>query len=294
MNNAILYALAVLIWGSTWFAIEFQLGVVQPEVSIVYRYAIATAILFVWIWIRRQRLRFSIQDHVWFALLGILLFGLNYILAYRSQIYITSALAAIMFSTIVWLNIINARLFFGVRPEPRVLLGALLGIVGIVVLFAPQVGEVNFSDGALFGMILAFCGALSASFGNIASQGAQQRQLPVLQTNAWGMAYGTFFSLVIALVAGHPFNFDLSIGYLVSLGYLIVFGSIVAFWAYLTLLGRIGAHKAGYAMVMFPMVALVLSVAFEGLQVTASLLIGVGLVLVGNAFVIKRSATGST
>ena len=34
MNNAFLYGVTVLIWGSTWLAIEYQLGVVEPEVSI--------------------------------------------------------------------------------------------------------------------------------------------------------------------------------------------------------------------------------------------------------------------
>ena len=46
MSNTLLYAITVLVWGSTWLAIEFQLGVVQPEVSIFYRYALASAILF--------------------------------------------------------------------------------------------------------------------------------------------------------------------------------------------------------------------------------------------------------
>jgi hypothetical protein len=47
MSNALLYVITVLVWGSTWLAIEFQLGVVEPEVSIVYRYASASLLLFV-------------------------------------------------------------------------------------------------------------------------------------------------------------------------------------------------------------------------------------------------------
>jgi hypothetical protein len=46
MSNPTLYALTVLIWGSTFFAIEFQLGVVAPEVSLVYRYSAAALLLF--------------------------------------------------------------------------------------------------------------------------------------------------------------------------------------------------------------------------------------------------------
>ena len=287
MSNLLLYIITVLIWGSTWFAIEFQLGVVEPEVSIVYRYAAASILLFAWSRLRGLNLRFGLRQHGWFVILGFFLFCLNYILAYRAQIYITSALTAIAFSTIVWMNIINARLFFGVRAGARVVFGSVLGVAGIVTLFAPQIGELTLSDSVFFGSVLAVLGALVASFGNMASQRAQKDKLPVIQSNAWGMFYGTLLTGAIALVEGHPFAFEWTAGYVASLAYLSVFGSIVAFGAYLTLLGRIGAHKAGYAMVMFPVVALILSALFEGLEIDLSIVIGTVLVLTGNLFVLR-------
>jgi drug/metabolite transporter (DMT)-like permease len=287
MSNMLLYAITVLIWGSTWFAIEFQLGVVAPEVSIVYRYVGASALLFAWSRYRGLNLAFSLRQHGWFVLLGIFLFGLNYVLAYRAQVYITSALTAIAFTSIVWMNIINARLFFGVRSGGRVLLGATLGIAGILTLFAPQVAELTLTDSVFFGCLLSVCGALVASFGNMISQGAQKRALPVIQSNAWGMFYGALMTAIIAIAQGQSFIFEWTLGYVVSLAYLTIFGSIIAFGAYLTLLGRIGAHKSGYAMVLFPVVALILSTLFEGLQLTATTVIGTALVLAGNLFVLR-------
>lgn len=290
MSNAFLYLVTVLIWGSTWLAIEYQLGVVEPEVSIVYRYFIAAAVLFIWCKIRGLSLKFKVKDHLFFVLLGLLLFCLNYIFAYRAQIYITSALAAIAFSTMLWINIILSRVIFGTRATARVLVGAALGIVGIVVLFAPQVGSISLSDGVFFGSLLALAGAFTASCGNMASQAAQSRALPVVETNAWGMFYGAILTLLVALASGHTFNFDATFTYITSLVYLAIFGSVVAFGAYLTLLGRIGAHKAGYATVMFPVVALILSLAFEGLRLDASIIIGATLVLLGNVLVLKRDS----
>jgi len=290
MSNALLYVITVLVWGSTWLAIEFQLGVVAPEVSIVYRYASASLLLFAWSRIRGLRLAFRLREHGTFFLLGMLLFGLNYILAYRAQIYISSALTAIAFSTMVWMNIINARVFFGVRAGRRVLFGALLGVAGIFTLFAPQTSEMTFSDTAFYGSMLAVLGALVASFGNMVSQASQKTGLPVIQSNAWGMFYGAIITALIAVYQGHEFLFDWSMGYLGSLLYLTVFGSIVAFGAYLTLLGRIGAHKAGYAMVMFPVVALILSVFFEDLEIDATIIVGTLLVLAGNLFVLNTRA----
>jgi len=287
MSNTALYALTVLIWGSTWFAIEFQLGVVAPEISLVYRYGGASVLLFAWCRMRRLKLRFAARNHGWFVLLGMLLFGINYVIAYHAQVYITSALTAIAFSSMVWVNIINARLFFGIKAGRRVLFGALLGVVGIVTLFAPQIGEVSLTDTVFFGSLLAVLSAVVASFGNMVSQASQKAKLPVLQSNAWGMFYGALFTAGLALVNGQPFLFEWSIAYVGSLAYLTVFGSIIAFGAYLTLLGRIGAHKAGYAMVMFPVVALILSTLFEGLEISASIVAGTLLVLVGNLFVLN-------
>lgn len=290
MNNTLLYVITVLIWGSTWLAIEYQLGVVEPEVSIVYRYAMASVVLFIWCKIKGLPLSFKVKDHLWFVLLGLFLFCLNYIMAYRAQVYITSALAAIAFSMMLWINIILSRLIFGTRASGRVLLGALLGIVGILVLFMPQIESVSLDDGVFFGSLLALTGAVLASTGNMVSQASQRRNLPVLQGNAWSMFYGAVLTGIVAIASGHAFNFDATFTYIASLTYLAIFGSVVAFGAYLTLLGRIGAHKAGYATVMFPVVALVLSLAFEELQLDMTIVTGTSLVLLGNLLVLKKGS----
>ena len=287
-SNASLYLLTVLIWGSTWFAIEFQLGVVEPAVSIVYRYLFAAAVLFLYCFIKVLPMTFDLKSHLWFMLLGLFLFCLNYVFAYSAQVHITSALAAIIFSMMVWINIILSRIVFGTRIGRSILFGAFLGILGVFILFYPQVGEVSLSDAVLWGLLLALLGAFSASCGNIVSQAAQQRALPVMQANAWGMLYGAILTTVIALAQGHPFTFDATFTYIASLGYLAIFGSVVAFGAYLTLLGRIGAHRAGYATVMFPVVALVLSILFEGLALSVSIMLGTALVLLGNLLVLKE------
>ncbi len=288
MSNTFLFVTAVLIWGSTWLAIEFQLGVVAPEVSLVYRFLAASMMLFIWCKIKGLQVIFKPKHHIWFALMGLLLFGLNYVLAYRAQIYLTSALSAIAFSTLLWMNIINSRIFFGVRAGRRLYGGAFLGTIGICVLFGPRVSEVSLSDGIFYGSLLAVISALLASFGNMASQSAQKAQLPVVQSNAWSMLYGCAFTAVLAFVGDHDYTFDWSFGYVFSLAYLAIFGSVLAFGAYLTLLGRIGAHKAGYVTVMFPVVALILSILFEGLRLDPGLVAGTFLVLAGNLLVLAK------
>lgn len=286
MGNLMLYVVAVLAWGSTWLAISFQLGTVAPEVSLVYRYALASAVLFAWCLLRGLPLAFDRRAHGRFALLGVFLFSLNYIGTYSAQQYITSALNAVTFSTMMWMNVLNSRWFFGTRIEPRVYVGAGLGMLGIITLFWPQIRVISWSDQTIVGMSLCLGGALLASLGNMVSQRAQREQLPVVQANAWGMFYGTLVLLVAALVQGKAFIFDTSAAYVGSLVYLALVGSILAFGVYLKLLGRIGAHRAGYAVVMFPVVAFALSYWFEDLQITSSLMLGVALILLGNVVVL--------
>ncbi len=282
MSDSRLYVVTILIWGSTWLVINFQLGVVAPEVSIVYRYAMASLILFAWSAIRGLRLLFGYGAHLRFISLGLLMFSLNYLAAYSAQKYIPSALNAVVFSTMMWMNVINSRLFFGTRIEPRVYVGAALGVFGVVVLFWPSISKVSLTDQTLLGACISLSGALMASLGNMVSHQAQREHLPIVQSNAWGMFYGMLFTAGVALGRNVPFNFEFTARYIGSLLYLVIFGSIIAFGSYLKLVGRIGPHKAGYATVMFPLVAVLLSVLFEGLEVEWHLLLGMIMVLAGN------------
>jgi drug/metabolite transporter (DMT)-like permease len=286
--NALLFLLTVLIWGATWYAIEFQLGVVAVEVSLAYRYAIAAVLAFSWCLFTGRSLRFGWHGHRYFILLGLFLFGFNYLSAYHAQIYISSALNAIGFSAMIWMNILNARFFFGTTIAARTYIGAALGMAGIIIIFWPEVKTVSLSDAVLVGMFFSLLGALIASVGNMASQSAQQKRIPVLQANAWGMFYGALLNGGIALALGRTFNFDASPAYVTSLLFLAVFGSVIAFACYLTLLGRIGLERAGYAAVMVPVVALILSAFFEGLQLETHLLAGMALAIGGNVFILAR------
>ena len=293
MSNLALYTTTVLVWGSTWLVINFQLGTVEPEVSVVYRYAIASFLLFAWSALRGLRLKFDLHAHLRFFLLGLFLFSFNYIATYSAQQYISSAQNAVAFSTMMWMNIVNSRLFFGTRIEAKVWIGATFGMAGIVSLFWPEISAISFNDSIVLGASLCLAGAFLASLGNMASKSSQDAGLPVLQSNAWGMLYGTLITALVAWRRDLPFDFEFTVSYVSSLLYLAVFGSIVAFGAYLKLVGRIGPHKAGYAVVMFPVVAVILGVAFEDMELSANGVAGILLVLAGNMVILGFWKKGS-
>ncbi|MDB4224121.1 DMT family transporter [Granulosicoccus sp.] len=293
MQGAVFYLLTVLIWGSTWFAIRFQLGSVDPSLSLVYRFGLAACLLLVWCVIRRVELRFSAKEHLAMASQGLCLFSVNYLLFYWCTGLITSGLVAIIFSTVIVMNIINGAIFLKKPVQGIVLFGALVGLLGITLVFwheieASQAVSEQASATVLKGLGIGLVATLFASLGNILSARNQAHKLPVLQTNAFGMAYGAIFMVVYALVSGVPIVFEWTVGYVGSLLYLSIFGSIIAFGAYLTLVGRIGADRAAYATVLFPLVALVISSIYENFQWTPLALVGVALVLIGNVIVVGR------
>ncbi|HEY9164115.1 MAG TPA: EamA family transporter, partial [Magnetovibrio sp.] len=277
-----------LIWGSTWYAITLQLGVVDPVVSVAYRFAIAALFLLAWCWVRGKAMRYALRAHGWMALQGLFLFCANYAVFYIATGYVTSGLVAVVFSTIAAWNLLFSRLFFATPVEARVLVGAVLGIAGLSLVFWPQIEILDLHDDAALGLLLCIIATVLASFGNMASSRNQRSGLPVLQSNAFGMAYGALFTAAYAAWTGRDFLWDASASYLGSLLYLSLFGSVLAFGAYLTLLGRIGAGRAAYAAVLFPVVALSLSVALEGYAFTPLATMGAALVLGGNVLVLAR------
>ncbi len=288
MANLIFYTATIMIWGSTWLAIKFQLGSVEPALSVAYRFALAALMLFLWCAARRLPMRFSRADHVYIAMQGFFLFAFNYLLFYLSELYITSGLAAVVFSTIVVTNLLNGRIFLGTPIEMRVLLGGALGMSGLILLFWPEMAAVNFSGPVILGLLLSFAATYLASLGNILSARNQLRKLPVVQTNAFGMAYGSLCMILVVLLSGAPITIDLSATYLFSLLYLALFGSVIAFGCYLSLVGRIGPGRAAYATLLFPMVALMLSTIWEDYRWTLFGLCGIALILGGNYLALVR------
>jgi drug/metabolite transporter (DMT)-like permease len=288
MNNSALYIITVLIWGSTWIAINYQLGDVALEVSIAYRFGLAAVMLFLYASIKKLPLRFSLKQHAQFFAFGLMLFACNYYLLYTAQGYINSALTSIAFSTLMLVNIVNAKLWYKTKITKQVYYGGALGLVGIVVLFWPQITDVEFGKETLLGLSLCLVGVLFASTGNMISIKNQQQKLPVMQVNAWAMAYGSLFMVALALFQGKSFTFSFTVPYVTSLIYLSLFGSVIAFGCYLTLLDRIGAHKTSYANIMFPAVAVVISTFVEGFVWDSYTVIGLSLMLFGNLVVLAK------
>ncbi|MFM0740755.1 EamA family transporter [Paraburkholderia xenovorans] len=280
--NLSLYAVTVLIWGTTWIAIKWQLGTVPPPVSIAWRFWIAALVLFALlrlmrrpIWPPRAAWRYLVAQ-------GFALFCLNFLCFYYAEQVVPSGLVAVVFSIAPLMNSLNGRLFMGRPLQPTAIAGAVLGLVGIVCLFVQQMAGHVTDHAEWVGLGVAFLGTLCFSAGNLLSSRMQSMGLHPFATNSWAMLIGASILTVGSLIAGYSFDIEPSARYIGALAYLAIFGSVIGFTAYLMLVGRIGPERAAYCTVLFPIVALAASTVFEGYRWSALAVVGLVLVLAGN------------
>jgi drug/metabolite transporter (DMT)-like permease len=286
--NAILYGLVVVIWGTTWIAIFLQQGPVSAPVSIFWRFAVASVTMLAILLATRRLRPLALRDHLFCVVQGCCVFCFNFWCFYTAAAHINTGLESVIFSMAVLFNAINGFIFFRQQPPARFWLAAALGLVGIITLFWDDLLSNGLNASLLWGIGLSALGTYGFSLGNMLSMRHQRRGLETLTTNSWAMLYGTLVMGAIALVRGDDFTPQWTLSYMGALLYLALFGSVIAFGAYFTLVGRIGAGKAAYSTLLFPLVALTISTFYEGYVWHSNAVIGLALILVGNLVMFAR------
>ncbi len=290
MNNLILFISTLLCWSPTWYLIKFQFGVVDPLISIFYRFFIASIIVFIFLILSKKKMSFNLQQHLSFLLLGVTLFSLNYIFFYLANTYLISGIVTIAFSTILIMNILGERIYFKIKSSKETLFAAGFGIVGILIIFGNELLNFKLEDKTHIGIILSFIATFWASTGNLIHQKNSKDKIPFIQSIAYGMLYGSLFTLIVAKFRGAEIIFDNSISYILSFLYLSIIGSVVAFYLYLKLLDNIGSARAGYIGVIMPIIALIISTIFEGLQWTNNLIYGLPVLIFGCVLILNQKS----
>ena len=286
--NAALYFVVLLAWGSSWFAISFQLGDVAPQVSIAWRFLLASFILFIWCYARGLKLSFSWRAHSSWLLLGFFLFCVNYICAYFGTFYLASGLVCLIFSTLTLFTVFNGFIFFKKPIRLPILFGAIVGILGLSIIFSNEISNTDWSleSGIVKGFLWMLLATFFASIGMLLSGQMQARKMPLVQSNAFSMLYGSLIIVTYVGFSDISFSFSTSYSYVISLIYLSIVASVIGFGVYLKLVGNIGADKASYVNIFTPTIALFLSTLFENYQWSWTGLVGVALIIIGNIIVL--------
>ena len=269
--------------------IKFQLGIVDPMVSVFYRFFLSSIIILLFCILNRINLKFSFKEHFYIATLGISLFNINYVFFYLSTQYLISGFVALCFSSILFMNVINNIIFKQNYPKIMTLVGGLVGTLGLLFIFYDEITNFEFSKGTSYGIFIGVLATYFASIGNLISEYTSKIKMNVISVAGYGMLYGSITLLLYLLITGIDLNFDMSYRYILSLAYLSIFGSVFGFILYLTIIKNIGANEAAYIAIIMPLIALVISTIFEGLKWDLSLYIGASLVIFGNILILKKN-----
>ena len=292
MQVMLCYALTVLIWGLTWTAIHIQVGRAPVDLSVFYRFAIAASIALVGLRLARKLPRLSLRQHGWLLLQGLMLFSINFLLIYHAARHMTSGLLAVLFSLTSLFNAFNGWLWLRKRPGLRIYPAAVLGVAGVTLLFWQDLVHGEATLGAI---LFALAGTFWFSTGNLVTIRVREAGVPLLAANSWSMLYGAVILGAWCLIQGVRWQLPAHADFWWATLFLAIPGSIVAFATYLTVIKALGADRAGYATVLFPLVALTVSTWLEGFVWTPAAVVGAGLALLGNLvlFWSRRDRTGS-
>tara|TARA_B100000767_G_scaffold165355_1_gene154899 strand:- start:647 stop:1528 length:882 start_codon:yes stop_codon:yes gene_type:complete len=288
MNNFLLFGATLFCWSPTWYIIKFQLGYVDPLVSVFYRFLAASILIFIYLLIKKKNLKFSLNYHIWFLFFGVCLYSINYVFFYLSNTYLISAFPAVVFSTVVIMNILGETFYFKKKPSLKTLIGATIGMFGILIIFNDEIFNFNLNNGTHIGLLLALLGTFSASTGNMVYQRNLNSNFPLIETLAYAMLYGSIVTFLISQIKGAELLFDYSFAYIASLTYLSTVGSIFAFIFYLKLIEKVGPGRAGYVGVMMPVLALLISTIFENLEWQLDLIVGFPILIIGAVLVVNQ------
>jgi drug/metabolite transporter (DMT)-like permease len=289
-SNWQLFAICVLTWGTTWYAITFQIGPMAPEVGVALRFGLAGAVVLAMCRWRGLPLRFKPREHALLALQGAFLYGVSYVCVYHAERHVVSGLVAVGYSASPLVSGLGARLLFGTRLTPRFVLGGLLGVAGVALIFWPEFGRAAGNSGAALGALFTLASVLLSTVGSLTASRNRTNGLPFWPALGFGMVYGALLCFAIALMQGQAFTPPADAAWWASLLYLSLAGSVLTFACFLTLQQRIGPGPTGSIGVMTPLLALVISMAFERFRPDALTLAGAALAVVGNVLMLTRAA----
>jgi drug/metabolite transporter (DMT)-like permease len=288
-----LFAVAVLIWGTTWHAIVYQLQGATPEFGVAVRFALAGAICLAWAAWRGERWRVSAREHALLAFQGVFMYSVSYLCVYHAEKHVPSGLVAVGYSVSPLVNGVISHWIWRTALTARFIAGGVLGVLGVVLIFWHQFGGIAAGGSAALGAAFTVGAVLLSSVGSLASSRNRIVGLPFWPALGWGMLYGAALSGAVVLASGQPLQWPTAPSWWLSLAYLALAGSVVAFACYLALQHRLGPGPASMVGVATPVLALVVSAFFEGYRPDALAVAGVVIAVAGNVLSLMpaRAAT---
>lgn len=285
-----LFAICVGVWGTTWYAITFQIGLIAPEVGVALRFGLAGATTLAWCRLRRMPLGFAWRDLGLLALQGSFMYGVAYVCVYHAEKYLVSGVVAVGYSAAPLLSGLGAWALFGLALSRRFIVGGVFGVLGVALIFWPELAQTRGGENAALGALFTVGSVGLSAAGSLAASRNRSRGMPFWPSLGWGMIFGALVSAAIALMQGESFALPTPASWWLSLFYLAWAGSILTFASFLTLQDRLGPGPTGAVGVMTPMLALVISLLLESYRPSLLTALGAALAVLGNVLMLKAEA----
>lgn len=274
------FAVASLIWGSTWLVIKIGLNSIPPFYSATFRFTIAVILLYFIITLRRMPLPIDKLSLKMYTIAGLMSFSIPFAMVYWGQQYIPSGLSSLLFALYPLLvGIFSHLLLPGEQLNIFKISGIILGFFGIFIIFSQDIywNGNSLTVYAMLAVILS-CVIQALSLVLIKKYGGS---VNAFHLNTGGMGMGVVILFLFALIFEDfdNVNFDLiGVG---SILYLGILGSVVAFSIYFWMLKRVEAVYLSLLAFITPILAVILGGILLDEKLGKNVIQGGALVLIG-------------
>lgn len=282
-----LMALIALLWGSTWLVIKQGLESLPPLFAAGLRFVVAGAVMaLIAPWLVKRE---GGGRPPWSAILAhaFCQFVLNFALVYVSETVLPSGLVSVLWSIYPLAMAVTGHFVTKVeRLSQRQWIGVLIGLVGIVVLFATDIAGI--SPKAVTMGLLVLLGPLSVTFSTtVIKRRAHMASSVLLNRDAMLIGAGSLLALSFVFERGKPVHFTPMAIW--SVGYLAIAGSVVTFGLYAWLLRTVAAYRLSMVSYVIPAIAIWLGATFGNEPLRSTTVFGTGLVIAGVALTLGRT-----
>ncbi|MCM2443442.1 DMT family transporter [Agrobacterium vitis] len=278
-STLLLFLACVAIWSTNWIAITTQIVETPAVVSLFWRFLLAFVTLTIVDMVKRPSGERMPAPLLLCGLVGTVYYFAGIGLTYLATRYLPSSYVACLSISVIFFAMALKRIFQGVRIRTSNLMGAVVASFGVALFFLGGEGR---ASNVWLGLGLALLSFLAVAAGSVLSEHIQKtHKLSSVRINRIAIGFACALYLVVALAQGASLAVPLSLSYLLPLAYLGIVCSALVFVMYIALVGRIGAEYAGYIGFIYPLIATYISFAFGETDISAAMIGGSLLVVVG-------------
>jgi drug/metabolite transporter (DMT)-like permease len=253
------FGLVYLFWGSTYLGIDIAVQSIPPALMCGIRFSIAGIVMLAVCALTGRRVLYSPRQIMLAAVVGLLLLmGGNLTLSY-AELSVSTGLAALIIAiTPLWFLVLDSMLLGDHHISARGKAGLALGILGLFVLFYPELtSRTALGRRELWASLSLIGGSFSWALGSVLSK-RWQSGMDVFSATAWQVTAAGLGNFIFAVLAGDFSHVTWTARSLSAVLYLVVCGSWIGYTAYIWLLEHVPTSKVSTYAYVNPVVAVFL------------------------------------